>query len=153
MLKFLKFLFGAGPSPAEIAKVDRTADWVRRCPWKNDIYVERSSHIGSGNYGSVAGREYHNVYCAADGPNNDVGKTMHHGSIGFWQEFQSFEEANTFALALYEQIKQWIGIEVPVYASGREMNVHAEWCIGERKERPRGQDPHRLPTTFRAYEY
>ena len=153
MLKFLKSLFRALVGTAEVFKTDRTADWVRRCPWKNDIYIERSSHIGTGEYRSVKGREYHSVYCAADGPNSDEDKTFHHGSIGYWSEFQSFEEANAFALALYEQIKQWIGIEVPVYASGRETNAHAEWCIGERKERPRGQDPHRLPTTFRAYEY
>ena len=153
MLKFVKFLFGVGPSPAEIAKVDKTVDRVRRCPWKSDITIDRSSHIGTGAYGSIEGQEYHTVYCSADGPNDDKDKTIHHGQIGYWSEFQSFEEANAFALELYEQIKQWIGIEVPVYASGRDQNDHASWCMGHLKERPRGEDPHRLPVTFRAYGY
>src|SRR3990172_3203600 len=90
---------------------------IKRCPWKADITIERSSFVGGGNFDTVKGAHYHSVSCSADGPNPD-GITMHHGYIGYWPDFSSFEEANAFADALSEKIRDLTGFEVPLSASG-----------------------------------
>ena len=131
----------------------RHIDSIRRCPWKEDIFIERSSFVGVGKYGSVKGQHYHCVSCSADGPNNDPVKTFHHGFIGNWDEFSSFQEANEFASKLYDTVVELTGFAPPVYASGKDKNGHARWCMGSRKTRPEGIHPKNLPTTFKAYSY
>ena len=125
--------------------------YIRRCLWKKDIFIERSSFVGRGKYGAVKGKHYHTVTCAADGPNNDPGKTFHHGFIGNWDEFSSFQEANEFASKLYDKVIELTGFTPPVYASGKDKNGHAGWCMGTRKTRPKGIHPKDLPITFGAY--
>ncbi len=131
---------------------DRTDESIVWCPWKEDINIERSSFISSGEYGSIKGEECHTVSCSADGPNSD-GTTFHRGSIGHWGDFPSFEEANAFALTLWLKIKELTGVEVRVYASGKDKNAHAKWCMHGRKTRPRGIHPQDLPRDFEAYSY
>src|SRR3990167_6588403 len=121
---------------------------IKRCPWKEDITIERSSHVEGGAFGSIEGRHYHSVICSADGPNPD-GASFHHGWIGYWRNFSSFGEANEFAAALWEKILELTGLEVPVYASGKDKNAHAGWCLSERKTRPKGIRPDQLPVTFK----
>ena len=133
-------------------KVSSTDDYILRSPWKADITIERSSWKGSGDYGSIKGQAYHSVSCAADGPNNDAGKTMHHGWIGYWMDFGSFEEANAFAVELHSRIKELVGVDAPIYASDKDLNNQARWCLGEIKRRPKGIRPEDLPTTFKGYE-
>ena len=144
--KISGFLFG-WPIPTSPTTKDR----IRRCPWPEDIHIDRRSWIGSGEFGSIAGRAYHSVYCVSDGPNSGLGNTMHHGFIGFWPDHFSFAEANLFAFGLWEQIRRLIGREVPVYASHVDINKHVEWCMHGTGERPAGIHPRDLPTDFESY--
>ena|SRR3990167_6093278 len=123
---------------------------IKRCPWKKDITIDRSSFVGGGHFDTIKGTHYHSVSCSADGPNPD-GVTMHHGYIGYWPNFSSFEEANKFAGALSEKIRELTGFEVPIYASSKDKNAHAGWCMSEGKTRPKGIRPDQLPVTFKAY--
>ena len=132
--------------------MEETMDSVRHCPWKEDIAIEVCSHIGSGAYNSVKGKHYHYVSCAADGPNNDAGKTFHHSYIGYWDYFFSFESVNVFAVNLQKLIKKEIGIEAPLYPSGKIRNMHSGWVLGERKIKPQGVKPEDLPITFKGVE-
>ena len=131
--------------------VKSAAKRASECPWPEDTTIERSSFISSGEFGGVKGEERHTVYCSADGPNLEG--SFHHAQVGFWNDFKSFEEANAFALKLWEKIKSLTGQEVPVYASGKDQNDHASWCMGERKARPKGIHPKDLPVSFKAYKY
>lgn len=144
-VNLLEKVFGSPPIP----KVSYYLDRIKRCPCKKDITIERSSHIGSGTYGSIKGKAYHSVYCSADGPNGDG--SYHHGYIGFWQDFSSFEEANAFACTLYNKVIELTGYTPHIYASHKDKNAHAAWCLGKRKNRPRGIDPNALPNTFKEY--
>ena len=146
----LKGLFRKEP---EFGSMEMTMDYVRRCLWKEDISIERMSFIDGGSFDAIKGKAYHSVNCCADGPNKDNGKTFHHAWIGYWDDFESFQGANTFALELREVIKNEIGIEVPIYISGKEAKAHSSWVLGKRKTRPRGHDVGNLPVTFKPYEY
>lgn len=132
-------------------KEKRYINGIQNSPWKDDIHIDRSSFIGSGAYNSAKGKEYHTVYCAADGPNPDG--TMHHQSIGYWKNFQSFEEANEFTTFLWDKIRDLIGRKVSVYASANDKNNHAAWCIGEKETRPSGIEPSQLSTNFLDYSH
>jgi len=127
-----------------------TEQRIEQCPWKGDIYIDRSSFVGTGVYGVPKGKECHTVYCAADGPNPD-GTTFHHGSIGFWNKFSSIDEANEFAVKLWRKILLIIGIPVPVYASKEDKNEHARWCMRGADARPEGVRPEELPTELSGY--
>jgi hypothetical protein len=131
-------------------KTEEPDERIKRCPWKEDIYIDRSSWIGSGAYDSVKGQEYHSVICAADGPNSD--KTMHHAYIGYWPDFDSFQSANEFAGTLWNRIVELVGIEVPVYVGHKDQVAHAGWCMSKRKTRPAGIHPSELPITFKGYK-
>jgi len=153
MLKsIIRFLFGY-PTPQALSSspVDKTEDRIRRCPWPNDIHIERSSWTGTGAYDSIAGRVYRSVACAADGPNNDADKTFHHGYIGHWSEFISAEAANAFATKLYSDVIRITGVVPPLYVSHKDLNNHARWCMGEIKKRPVGIQPHELPVDLKPY--
>ena len=140
-------IFGIKPGVDEA-----TADRILRCPWKEDITIERSSWVGSGNYDSIAEKVYHSVTCAADGPNGDKEKTFHHSSIGYWNYFSSFEEANAFAVSLESRVRALTGLTPPVYASNKDTEAHASWCMGKRKTRPRGITAAQLPTSLAGFK-
>ena len=154
-MKFLRDLFyKAGISTPKLLRpphgsMEETMDSVRHCPWKEDIAIEVCSHIGSGDYGSIKGEHYHYVLCGAGGPNYDAGKTFHHGWIGYWSDFPTFKSVNTFAVKLQERILQEIGIEVPIYPSGKLRNEYSGWTLGNRKTKPKGVKTKDLPTTFK----
>lgn len=127
-------------------------DYIKLCRWKDDITIERASFIGTGSYSSVKGQAYHTVSCAADGPNGDSGKTMHHAWIGHWRDFSSFEEANAFAGVLYNKVIELTGYTPHIYASRKDKEAYASWCMGKVKTRPRGIAPNALPSTFKGYK-
>ena len=131
--------------------VEKTDAYILKSPWPQDISISRSSFIGSGAYDSVPGQHYHSVSCAADGP-NPGGNTYHHGYIGYWRDFESFEAANIFAGRLQRRIEDLIGVLPPLYASGKDENDHAAWVLGDRKKRPAGITLEELPTSFYGYE-
>ena len=138
---------------ARVVPADRTTDdYILGCPWKADINIDRTSFKGGGSFGTIKGQAYHSVSCSADGPNNDEGKTFHHSSIGYWRDFPSFESANAFVAELHNRIKELVGVDVPVYASNKDKNDHARWCMGEIKRRPKGIRPEELPITFKGYK-
>jgi len=133
-------------------KISKHVKWsIKHCPWKDDIHIDRSSFVGTGTFDSVKGREYHTVYCAADGPNPD-GTTMHHGQIGYWNKFSSIGKANKFALKLWKRIMLITGFSAPVYASREDGNEHARWCMNETDVRPVGIHPAELPTELSGYQ-
>ena len=152
-MKILSWLRKAIRAVTPVTRVDfGTDDLILRCPWKADISIGRTSWKGSGKFDSIKGQAYHSVDCAADGPNNDLRKTFHHGSIGYWHDFPSFESANAFAAELHNRIKELVGIDVPVYASNKDKNNHARWCMGKIKRRPKGIRSEELPITFKGYK-
>jgi len=127
-----------------------TVQSIERCPWKGDISIDRSSFDWRGAYDTIDGKEYHSVYCAADGPNPD-GETCHHNWIGWWSDIPSIEEANEFAVRLQEKIKLITGFDAPIYALYEDKNEHARWCMHEASVRPKGTHPEELPTDISAY--
>lgn len=147
MLNVFKNVFGT----PQTKKRDRAEERIGRCPWPNDIAIERSSFIGGGNFSTVKGQEYHSVSCAADGPNGD--KSWHHGYIGYWGDFKSFEGANEFAGALQRTIQRLVDVRAPIYASTKDKNRHSGWIMGDKRyRRPTGTSASDLPTDFADYE-
>ena len=124
-------------------KRGRTERYIRQCPWPEDITIDRTSWV-------IDGEIHHSVTCDADGPNGDG--SFHHGWIGYWSDFKSFEEANDFVVVLWSKIRELTEVSAPVYVSGAEKNAHAGWCMGEGGERPPGRRPIGLPTTFDEYD-
>ena len=143
----LKWLFGE--------KVDKTRptfeEYILECPWKSDLFIARSSHIGTGEFSSTKGKAYHSVSCAADGPNDD--ETFHHAHIGWWPDFDGFEQANSFAASLQKTIKELVGVDAPIYENHKQKNEHAGWCMGcDGYTKPDGTPADELSEEFEVYD-
>lgn len=122
---------------------------IRRCPWKEDITVERCSFIANGSYGLVKGKTYHTVSISADGPNPDG--SMHHAFIGHWGDLETIQAANELAISLFAAVQVITGCTPPVYWSRKDRNSHAAWSMSERPDRPVGVDPSQLPDDMLLY--
>jgi hypothetical protein len=131
-------------------KWDDALDNIRRCPWKEDIFIDRTSFVSSGAYGLAAG-PYHAVSISADGPNAD-GQTFHHGYIGHWGDCGIISEANELAERLCNAVAEITGRVPPIYYTEKQKNAHASWCMSGRRRRPAGVSPNRLPQDIAEYE-
>ena len=107
---------------------------LKECPWPEDLFIECAS------YASADGTQHNYVVCEASGPNL-FGKTFHSAFIGYWNDFGGREEAYEFGLNLRSYIKDLINIDAPIYYSRNSINEYAKWCLGERNEKPKGEQP------------